>query len=274
MGGGTTSSSSENRPLTAAERQDIYRSSLGNIQNTYNQSGLPNDPGSMDQGSTYAAGPWSSAIRVPSVATATPGLYNTTGSAGGDSNTSGMKSLNPFGLADKPNLSMPTGAPDPGGINFPVYQTPIYQTPGAYKGLSDGDYSKLQSDILRGTTSGLDYAKTRDLRDVNENAAKRGVWSSGLAIQSENDIKSGYAPQYEKAGADATSQRYALQTGDNAGENTYNLTAAGAANAANQTNAQNRFSSSWAPLNYLSGIYSGTAGNVGGTNTFGANISI
>lgn len=291
MGGGTTSSSSENRPLTAAERQDIYRSSIGNILNTYSQSGLPNDPGSMNRGSgmnpvspqnyspsqvyngspqVYNPSPWSSALQP----TGETVLYNSSGNATRDNNTSGMKSLNPFGLADSPNTSMPTGAPDPGGINFPIYNAPTYSGPGKVNTLTGGDYDKLQSDILRGSTAGLDYAKAQDIKSINDDAAKRGIWSSGLVDQAIKDREVGYAPSYAKAGGDATTQRYVLQSGENQGANQFALSSSGLENQFNQTNAQNRFSSGWAPLNYLSSIYSGTAGNVGGTNTFGANLSI
>lgn len=273
MGGGTTSSSSENRPLTGAERADIYKNSVGEILNTYTQSGLPyGGQGSMTTPARFSATPStygtvSNAAAGP--ANTQPGsLYQSSGNAGGDSNISGMKSLNPFGLADKPNMNMPTGASNPGGINFPLYQTPEYQTPGNYKTFDTN--SPAYSNILKGYTDPLDAAKATDIRNANESAAKRGVWSSGLALQGENDINKAYAPQYSAAGGAATTS----QLGQLAAENTYNQAATNAANAFNQQNAQNTFSSGWAPLNYLSSLWGGTAGNVGGTNTFGANVSI
>ncbi|KAB0668939.1 hypothetical protein F6V30_13965 [Oryzomonas sagensis] len=251
MGGGTTSSSTENRPLTAAERQDIYNGAVGNIKNTYIESGLPvGGQGSMNttaatfnpNGSTLGSG-------TGAIGAASGNLYNAAGSASQDSNQSGMKSLNPFGLADTPNMQMPTGSASAGGINFPTYQTPTYQ--------SAGDFQK------GGYTAGLDYAKAQDASKLNSDLASRGIWSSGLAEQATKDLNSAYSGAYEKAGADqATAQ------------NQYNLNAANQANQFNQTNAQNQFTSGWAPLNYLSSIWSGTAGNVGGSNSFGANINI
>ncbi len=284
MGGGTTSSSSENRPLTAAERQDIYQSSVGNILGTYQQSGLP-VAGVGSQNPTPAMfnpngaipmqnnnGVWSSGLNPSGVTTpaaSKPGtLYNSTGSAYQNPNTSGFKSLNPFGLADTPNVSMPTGGPNAGGINFPLYQTPTYQSPGNFQTFDTN--SPAYANILKGYTDPLDAQKSIDIERYNDSAANRGIWSSGLAEQGVNDINRAYAPQYTAAGGAATS----AQLGQLAGENTYDQAAANAANTFNQGNAQNQFSSGWAPLNYLSSLYAGTAGNIGGTNTFGANISI
>jgi hypothetical protein len=111
------------------------------------------------------------------------------------------------------------------------------------------DYDQLQGDVTKGYTAGLDYAKGQDVKNFNNSAGAKGIWSSGLAVKGEQDINAGYAPQYAKAGADATNQRYQLQTGDIAASN------------ANKSNiADKQYESSWRPADYKAGIWNGTGG--------------
>lgn len=277
MSENTTSTQSTQRPLTAAERQDLYRSSIGNILNTYTQSGLPyGGTGSMNP-TVAKYNPTS----TPATATSTQGGAFTIGdiyNAGGTQsnyNKGGTVTLDPktYFQAPNPDTNMPTGAADPGGINLPVYQTPDYQSPGAYQGISNGDYNKLQTDVLSGYTAGLDYDKSKAMSTLNDSLAKRGIWSSGAAVQAENDLNNSYSGAYGKAGADATSNRYSLESADKLAENNYNQTAAKEANTYNQTNTQNQFSAGYAPLNYLSNLWNGTAGTVGGSSTFGQGLA-
>lgn len=293
MGGGEQASTSTSKPLTAAERQDLYRGAIGNILNTYGQSGLPyGGVGSMTpNGSTPAVyqasgvqphqvSAWSQPIQSQNVQSPTTtgtavqpvsnGLYNATGNASADNPQGNVNWFSaPFNSTGNPmDVKLPTGAPDPGGVNFPVYQTPNYQSPGAYQ-IFDPN-SPTYANVLKGYTDPLDAAKAKDIQNYNNSAAERGIWSSGLALQGENDISKAYAPQYSAAGGAATQ----TQLGQLAGENVYNQAAANSANTFNQTNSQNQFSTSWAPLNYLSSLWAGTAGNVGGTSSFGANFSI
>ena len=95
------------------------------------------------------------------------------------------------------------------------YSNPQTYDPGEAKTLTGGDYNRLQNDILSGTTAGIDRAKYLDLQNTDSSAAKRGIWSSGLALKAANDVAERYAPQYAQAGANATQQRYALQSGEN-----------------------------------------------------------
>jgi hypothetical protein len=277
MGGGesTNSSQSVNRPLTAAERQDLYRSSIGNILNTYTESGLPyGGTGSMNA---------SNATFDPTATNSTWGNISqhagttTPYSAGGGSSTydkGGKVTLDPktWFQAPDPTVSMPTGATDPGGINLPVYQTPTYQAPGAYQKLANGDYDALQTSLLQGNTAGLDYAKANDTKNMNQDLSNRGIWSTGLAEQATKDLDAGYAPQYTKAGADATNARYSLQSADNAGANAYNLNAAQNANNFNVTNANNAYQSGWQPLEYLRNLWNGTSGQTSGSSSFGQGL--
>lgn len=141
-----------------------------------------------------------------------------------------------------------------GTFKAPDYVAP---TPTAdFKGLSGGDYEKLQRDVLAGNTAGLDYAKERDLKSFNDTAAKRGVWSSGLAVQGENDVNHGYVPAYAKAGGDATAMRYALESGDLNNLNQFNTSR----DNFNMNNANMKYTSGWAPAQYLADLWKSTNG--------------
>ena len=262
MGGGesTNSSQSVSKPLTAAERQDLYRSSIGNILNTYTQSGLPyGGSGSMTNATNAAFDPYAAPGQpaqasggwggLSQAATGGGDLYN----ASGNSETyhkGGQVTFDPktYFQTNDPSISMPTGARDPGGINMPVYQTPQYQTPGAFQ---EGGY-----------TAGLDYAKAKDMAALDSNLAKRGIWSSGLAEKAIGDTNAAYSGAYEKAGADqATAQ------------NAYNQQAAGNANTFNVTNANNSLAAGWKPLEYLNSLWNGTAGQTSGSSSFGQSLN-
>lgn len=121
------------------------------------------------------------------------------------------------------------------------------------KMLTGGDYDNLQGSLVQGYTAPLDYAKGRDIEMFNNSAGAKGIWSTGLALKGEQDINSGYAPQYAKAGADATNKRYDLQTTENA-----------AGNAMNLETALQKYNATWRPQDYKAGVFSQTGG---GTST-------
>jgi len=177
--------------------------------------------------------------------------------------TSGGSSTTPLSGAQRANLyksalsvfakTNPEMFNKNGTINAPEYQAPEYSG----QRLSQGDYEKLQTDMLKGNTAGLDYAKNIDMRYVNDDAAKRGVWSSGLAMQGEKDISNAYAPSYAKAGGDATAARYAAEQSDNQFDS-------GQRNSFEMENANRLYNSEWAPANYLKDVYNGTQGTISG----------
>ena len=277
MSENTTSTSSQARPLTAAERQDIYNGAIGSLKNTYTQSGLPYDgSGSMYYGAAQFDGSnnTSGTGKANVSANSFGSLYNASGNSSNNFGKGGQVTLDPktYFQAENPNVNMPTGSKDAGGINFPTYVAPDYQNPGSYSSL--GDYGKLQEILTKGNLAGLDYAKENDMRKVNDNAAKRGVWSSGLVMQDEKDLSNAYAPSYAKAGADATSQRYNLELSDLNAKNNYNLNAAKSANDFNTAQQGQKYTAGWAPLNYLANTWNGTTGQVSGSNSFGQGISI
>jgi hypothetical protein len=154
------------------------------------------------------------------------------------------------------------------------YNSPEYTSAGGPRTLGDGDYDRLEQSMLTSRTEPLKYALSQAQSGVNDDAAKRGVWSSGLAMRSENDLAARFAPQLRAAAADASTARYAAEAGDNSAVNQFNLTEAAAKNAYDMENANRRYSSQWAPANYLAGIYNGTGGAVSSGSGGGWNFSI
>lgn len=159
-----------------------------------------------------------------------------------------------------------------GTFSGPEYTRPAYQGAGDARTLTGGDYNKLQSDLLQGNVAGLDYAKAQDTSKLNDSLAKRGVWSSGMAQKAINDLDNSYAPAYAQAGANATQQRYNLQSGENQALNQYGLNSAQMANQFNSAQAQQEYESKWRPADYLAGIWNGTGGTISSGNAGGWSI--
>lgn len=149
-----------------------------------------------------------------------------------------------------------------GGQTFASYQRPDYVDPGRAAMLSGGDYDALEKSIYDSATAGLSRFENLERERVNQDAADRGIWSSGLAMRAQGDVSERLAAEYARAGADATTQRYNLQAQELAGLNNYNLQSAGAANTFNQGNAASEYESKWRPLDYLAGIYGQANGTV------------
>jgi len=127
--------------------------------------------------------------------------------------------------------------------------------------VSGGDYNKLQGDLLSGYTAAIDRAKSQDSERLDSDLAKRGIWSSGLAVRAQNDLDERYIPQYASAGANATQARYGLQTQE--------LTNVNALNSAEKDRA---YQSQWRPADYLAGIWNGTGGVISSSNGGGWSI--
>ena len=237
------SQKSESRPLTAAERQALFQGASSNISNS-----------TMDM-PTYQT-----------VAYVDPGTYQASDyvSAGG------------------------------------------YTDPGAAQQMEGGDYDRLERNVLASRTAGLDRAKQLDAISTDADLSKRGIWSSGLAERAQADNNERYAAQYQQAGAEAATQRYGMQQTDMANTNTYNmsnaqgrntwnmadatsqntfnqnqsgarnsynLNAANSANTFNSAQAQQQYESAWKPLEYLAGIWDGTAGTKSTASGWNAGVS-
>ena len=129
--------------------------------------------------------------------------------------------------------------------------------------LTGGDYNRLQDDVLSGYTAGIDRAKAIDSERLDADLAKRGIWSSGLAVRAQNDLTERYAPQYTAAGGQATQARYGLQSQE-----------LGAANMMNASEADKVYQSKWRPAEYLAGLWNGTGGAMSSGSGSGWNFSI
>lgn len=131
-----------------------------------------------------------------------------------------------------------TDTPTSGAIT-PYRENSSYVNPGAYQHLSNGDYDALQKAIYDSSTAGL--ARQEELARANsdQGMANRGIWSSGIAQRSQNDITGQLGAAYQSAGANAANTRYNLQAQDLSNSNSYNANAAAANNAYNTANTQN-----------------------------------
>jgi len=127
--------------------------------------------------------------------------------------------------------------------------------------ITGGDYGKLQNDLLSGYTAAIDRAKSQDSERLDSDLAKRGIWSSGLAVRAQNDLDERYIPQYASAGANATQARYGLQT-----QEMTNV------NALNSAEKDRVYQSQWRPADYLAGIWNGTGGVVSSSSGGGWSI--
>jgi len=145
-----------------------------------------------------------------------------------------------------------------GTLNTPSYVAPTYQ-----QGMTTGDYTSMTDQLTKAGEAGLDYQLANAQKAENNDAAKRGIWSSGLVAQQDKDLQASFAPQYAAAGATAAGQAANLSQ-----------TNATAQNAFNQSNAQQQFQSGWAPLNYLQGIYNQTGGAISSGGSGSGSISI
>jgi hypothetical protein len=242
MGGGSNSSSSSSRPLTAAEMTDRYKTGLANIG--------ASAPDIFQRTTTPAIGDqyiWQEGTRTVD---------------GGS--TAGQWVANPNYIPEQNSYA----------LNGPDYTAPAYADPGAAKTLTGGDYEKLYNDVYGGSIAGLDYAKNKDYLGVNNDAAKRGIWSSGLAMQGENDVNNAYAPAYAKAGGDATSLVMGLKSGELKNLNDYALSDSAQKNSMNMENAMREYNAGWQPANYLKDIWNGSGGTVSSGSGGGWQFSI
>lgn len=183
----------------------------------------------------------------------------------------------------------PFDTPSSGGASLSA-SSPYRESP-EYQRMSDGDYEALQKALYDGSTAGLKTQETNWRDQSNQSMANRGIWSSGMAERSQNDITDKLADTYARAGANAVTTRYGMQQQDLQGLNSYNLAnnqgfnnyTLGAASNANQlqsindsyalsragllneanANASNAaLQAAWQPATFLSGIWNGTGGTI------------
>ena len=125
-----------------------------------------------------------------------------------------------------------------------VYAAPEQQT------LTGGDYTKLQNEMLKGYTAGLDYSKAKNLESFNNSAGAKGIWSSGLALKGEQDITEGYNPAYAAAGGQATQAALGAKQNELSEGNQMAM-----------TNAALLDASKWKKADFLSGLWTAGKGS-------------
>ena len=126
---------------------------------------------------------------------------------------------------------------DPNTYGGAQYVAPSYERMG------EGDYSRLR-DGLNATT---ERQQSLALRDNDQDAADRGIFTSLNAMRLRNDTREAFAPQF--AANDATTVQMKAQ--DLAGSNT-----------AAMENANRAYESKWRPADYKAGLWNGTGGVV------------
>lgn len=295
MSGGHSKSKTQTRELNATERADLFNAGKALIGNSWN-------PRFQSYGGSYTSGVVSPTSAAGTTATSFKGK------GGFDPISFGMAGLGEkklFGKAVSPGDGMGNAAIPNSGLYFPEYQQSGfteagYTDPGAFTGpgnaktLSGGDYDRLERSIVGSRWAPLMRSKELDREALNQSLADRGIYSSGLAVESENDLAERYAPQFAAAGAEAAAQRYGLQAQELQGLNQYNLSSSDMANqyrlntanmanqyAANeaarrtafdQQQADQIYRSNWAPLEYLQNLWSGTKGSLSATNQYSQNF--
>jgi hypothetical protein len=231
MGGNDSTSTS--KPLTGPERAEAYRYGTSSIADMLQGSGLFNRTGN-----TPAQG--EKQIWVPG--SGGNGVFGNTG-------TSGHWVNNPnYVPAQEGQLSLNTDA--------------LGYTAPEYKALNNGDYNALEQNIIQSRTAPLDEAWRKSRETINQDAADRGLWSSGVPIKNEQDFYAqNFLPAYQQAGADAAVQRYTMQQQDLQNQN-----------SANMENAQRQYESPWRFLDYGQGLYNQTGGVVSSGGSSGWSI--
>lgn len=159
------------------------------------------------------------------------------------------------------------------GQNSGVFQDTDYNAPqyqqSNYQAMNDGDYDAYEQALYDSQVAGLDQYEQRSRENVDQDAANRGIWSSGVAMQNQNDLTDAFADNYQSAGANAAAQRYQMQQQDLQNQNNYNMNNAAMENQFNQNTAQQEYASQWAPLEYLMGMYNQTGGAVSSSKSSG-----
>lgn len=144
------------------------------------------------------------------------------------------------------------------------YTSAKYNAP-TYQGLSGGDYNQLENALMESKAAGINRAWDLEKDSINQEAADRGIWDSGIPLQTmQKRYEEAYIPQFTQAANEATAQRYGLQSEDLKGANAFNM-----------TNAGSEFDAAWRPADYWAGIYNQTNGTIsnGESKSKGWNIN-
>lgn len=199
------------------------------------------------------------------------GLGNIFGTLTGQSYSPAPAGTPSTGKVRQPTAVAGAATPAP-SVSFPQFESSNLALP-EYQAMQGGDYNRLESAVREGYLAPLKRFESVQREGVNQDAADRGIWSSGLAMQAQNDLTEALAPQYVAAGSAATQARYDLESQERdrlyqSATNKYGL---------DMQERDDRFNANWAPLNYLQGLWNETGGSVSNqTNKsrgWGLNIS-
>lgn len=158
-------------------------------------------------------------------------------------------------------------------LNAPKYVAPEY-TAADLSRMADGDYDRLEREMLMSRTAPLEAAYRKASSGVDDDAARRGVWSSGLAIQGQHDLVDRFAPELRAAAGEAATARYGAQMQDNTQANQSSQFNSAQRNSMEMENANREYNAAWGPVNYLKDIFNGTGGTVSSGSGGGWNFSI
>lgn len=137
--------------------------------------------------------------------------------------------------------------------------------PGKAQQLSGGNYDALQAAIF--DPQARDIAERQGLASqaVNEDLARRGIFTSGAGVQASNDVAKEFERQRQDAASNAAALRYNLQAGDVAQANQYALGRSAQGNQSNQFNAD--------AINRLNELVFGRGTDVNLANAAGRNTA-
>lgn len=93
----------------------------------------------------------------------------------------------------------------------------------AIERLGNADWDRLEQQIVASRTAPLKQYESEARSAADEDLARRGIWSSGIAARNQNDITDSLSKYYTQAGADAATQRYGAQQADINAFNQLNL---------------------------------------------------
>lgn len=160
-----------------------------------------------------------------------------------------------------------------GGSLFDTgYKSPGYTDSGPARSLSDGDYNRFEQRVLDSRLAPLKQYEMQAREQADADLNKRGLFKSGIGVRTQNDITDKFADNYQQAGADAATQRYAMEQQDLNAMNQYGLARSAAANQFYSTEADRQYQAKWRPADYLAGVWNGTGGVVSSSSGGGWSI--
>jgi hypothetical protein len=105
--------------------------------------------------------------------------------------------------------------------------------PGSVNRLAGGDYDRLEQSIIESRLAPLRQFEQRQREALDQSLADRGIYSSGLAVEAQNDLSRELAPTISQAANEAVTTRYGFEQGDNQSANRYQLGRSGMLNEFN-----------------------------------------